>query len=116
MRCEEIREVLPAHVKDGSDDLAVRRHLSRCADCKAELARYESLMGGLRSLQTVTADVPPSLFAQLLDVPNATSRLDSAREHVVRNRKAYVGGGIAALAGAATVAIWLNKNRRAVAA
>lgn len=117
MRCEEVREVLPAHVKDGSDDLTVRRHLARCPDCKAELARYESLMGGLRTLQTRAVDVPAGLFDQLLAIPERSSRIDSARNHVVRHRKVYVSGGIAvALAGAAGAALWRSKARRPLTA
>lgn len=117
MRCEEVREALPAHVKDGSDSLTVRRHLARCPDCKAELARYESLMGGLRTLQTRSVPVPAGLFDRLLDIPEHSSRLDSARDHVVRHRKVYVGGGIAvALAGAAGAALWRSKVRRPVTA
>lgn len=112
MRCEEVREALPAHVKDGSDSLTVRRHLARCPDCKAELARYESLMGGLRILQTTSVPVPPGLFDRLLEIPARSSRLDSARDHVVRHRKVYVGGWIAvALAGAAGAALWRSKVR-----
>ena len=118
MRCEEVREVLPAHVKDGSDDLTVRRHLARCPQCKAELARYESLMGGLRTLQTRSVEVPAGLFDQLLAIPERSSRLDSARHHVARHRKVYVGGGIAAvaLAGAAGAALWRSKAKRPVTA
>ena len=107
----------------GGDDvsLSVRRHVADCRDCRAELARYESMLADLRSLQAVTADPPPGLQATLIAIPTAATRVttarahvDSARAHVARHRKVYIGGLAVALAGAAGAAAL--RTRRAAAA
>lgn len=113
MRCEEVQEVLPAYVRDGETSLAVRRHVSRCSDCKNELARYEALLGAMSSLQSNAADAPPSLKAALLAIPERTGSLDTVRAHVTRNRNAYLGGAAAAVAvaGAAGALLWRSRRR-----
>lgn len=124
MRCEEVREALPAYMNTDGIELRVRRHLSRCPDCQTELARYEALMGGLRTLQTVTAEPPAGLFGALVDIPARASRLrgarvraESARDHVARNRSAYISTGVAvALAGAVSAALWRSRARRVATA
>jgi anti-sigma factor RsiW len=124
MRCEEVREALPAYVNTDGIELRVQRHLSRCPECKAEFARYEALMGGLRTLQTVTAEPPAGLFGALVDIPARASRLhgararvETARDHVTRNRNAYLSGGVAvALAGAVGAALWRSRARRVATA
>lgn len=108
MRCEEVREALPA----STHDLAVRRHLSRCPGCKAELAQFETLMDGLRTLQTHTAEAPPALLTSLYAIPSRSNRLQGARDHVVRHRKAYAGGLVAVAAGAAAATLVRNRRLR----
>ena len=120
MRCEEVREALPAYMNTDGIELRVRRHLSRCPECNAEFARYEALMGGLRTLQTVTAEPPAGLFGALVGIPARASRLhgarvraESARDHVARNRNAYISGGVVvAVAGALGAALWRSRARR----
>lgn len=118
MRCEQVAEMLPAFVRDGDVPLSMRRHLGRCADCKAELARYETLMTALASLEGVTSEPPVGLMASLAAIPASASRLDavkgqlgSAREHVARHRAAYVGGAAVALAGVGA-AVWRTRRGR----
>ena len=100
MNCASIREVLPAYVRDGDGSLAVRRHLSRCAECRTDLSHYEDLLGRLSSMEAATATVPYALKASLLDIPSRTSRLESVRSHVTDNRRAYLSGAAVLVAGA----------------
>ncbi|HVL64144.1 MAG TPA: hypothetical protein VM573_03120 [Actinomycetota bacterium] len=114
MRCEEIQTMLPAFADEKPVQLGVRRHLARCADCRAELDRYEALAGGLAALATTTAEPPAALLPALVDIPARRTRIEEARSHVARNRKRYLGGlaGAIAVAGAA-VAL---RSRRVAAA
>ena len=111
MRCAEIKEVLPAYADDPEATLAVRRHLSRCTDCKAELASYDSLLDGLASMRDVAVEPPPGLARSLAEMPAAAGRVEKLRTHVVRNRRAYVSGAAVALVGATGAVLW--RNRRA---
>jgi predicted anti-sigma-YlaC factor YlaD len=115
MRCAEVREVLPVSIDGGEVSLAVRRHLAGCAGCRAELASYESLRSSLASLQAVTAEPPPGLERSILAIPSLPNRLETARAHVARNRRVYVGGLAVALAGAAGAAVWRARAREATA-
>lgn len=113
MRCEEVQEMLPAYVRDGETSLTVRRHVSRCPDCKQELARYEALLGAMSSLQSNVVETPLSLKASLLAIPEKAGSLDTVRAHVARNRNAYLGGAAAAVAvaGAAGAVLWRSRRR-----
>lgn len=112
MRCPEVREALPAYARDGEVSLAVRRHLSRCRECKAELVRYEALLGSLRLLEPSTVEPPPSLARALAAIPGYPGRLEQARVHLARNRAAYVGGAIALAGAAAGAAVWRTRRGR----
>ena len=103
--CAEIREELPAYVKDRGGSLAVRRHLSRCPDCRTELARYDSMVELLGGLEMRTVEPPPGLARSLAAIPSEAGRVDSLRTHVARNRRAYLGGVAVVLAGAAGAAL-----------
>lgn len=116
MNCAEVREGLPSHVKDGESSLVVRRHLSRCPGCRSELARYEELMDGLASLASATVDPPVGLHAALVAIPEQAARLQGARQHIARNRAAYVGGVAVALAGAGSALLWRTRRHRPAAA
>ena len=111
MRCAEVREILPSAVHDGGDTLAVRRHLSSCSACKEELGGYETLLASLGELKGHRAPVPAALTESLVAIPNRRHVVAGARAHVVRNRKAYVGGAAVALAGAGA-ALWRVRSRR----
>jgi anti-sigma factor RsiW len=112
MKCEEVREMLPAVVGE-TDSLAVRRHLARCPECRADAARYETLLTTTAKLQTFVAEPPPGLMASLQAIPQARGRFDEVRTHVVRNRKAYAGGAAAMVAtGLAGALVWRTRSRR----
>jgi predicted anti-sigma-YlaC factor YlaD len=105
VRHAEVRELLPAYVREGHAEVEVKAHLETCPSCNEELSRYVALAGSLASLQEVTADVPPDLSQRLFAIPAESSRLVVVRQHVTRNRAAYLGGAAAALAGVG-VAAW----------
>jgi anti-sigma factor RsiW len=111
MRCAEMRELLPAYVTDRDASLSTRRHLARCADCKAELKRYESMMHGLTALKAEVAEPEPGLVANLKSIPSERSRADLVRSHVVRNSRVYAGG-VAVAAAAAGAALWRARRQR----
>lgn len=113
--CAEIREELPAYVKDRAGSLAVRRHLSRCPDCRTELARYDSLVELLGGLELHTAEPPPGLAVALAAIPAGAGRVESLRTHVTRNRRAYLGGAAVVVAGAAGAALLQRRRRLATA-
>ena len=115
MRCEEIRELLPAYEPEEQPSLAVRRHLASCSDCRAERALYKDLATGLHELSRVTTDVPSDLTTSLVAIPSRAGRVGQVRTHVARNRAAYVGGAVA-VAGALGATLWRVRSRRLAAA
>jgi anti-sigma factor RsiW len=116
VRCAEVREALPAYVRNGEMPLAVRHHVSACPECSAELARYEVLLDGLGDLRHQVMDAPPTLVRSLSAIPSRHRRLRGAQRHVVRHRRAYLGGLALAAAGAAGAAVWRSRIRRPVPA
>ena len=115
MKCNEIREMLPAYADGEGATLAVRRHLARCADCRTQLAQYDTLSDNLRDLATTTVEVPATLMRTLEAIPSGTTAINDMVTHVVRNRRAYLGGVAVAIAGAAGAALWQKKRRLATA-
>ena len=107
--------MLPAYLQDGEGSLAVRRHLSGCPDCRAELRRYEALAGGLSRLRSVAAEAPPSLKPALVSIPVSDNRVEAVRTHVARNRRTYAGAAAVAFAGAAGALAWWSRRRLAPA-
>lgn len=116
MRCEEVREVIPAYTRDGDAGLPVRRHLSDCHDCSQELARYETLYRSLQHLKSETATPPPELFHQLAAIPYQRSRADEVRGHVAHHRNRYALGLGAAVLGATGAALWRSRRGRVATA
>jgi anti-sigma factor RsiW len=92
-------------VREGHAEAEVKAHLATCDSCNDELSRYVALAGSLASLRDGTVDVPPDLTQRLFAIPTESSRLGVVKEHVTRNRTAYLGGAAAALAGVG-VAAW----------
>lgn len=111
MKCEEIEVMLPAYAKPGDIPLNVRRHLTRCQDCRTSLVQYEQLAGSLVTLESSAPEPPPGLRAALVSIPSEQSRLDEVRSHVSRNRKAYAGIAVTA-AGAVGAALWRSHRQR----
>ena len=112
MSCAAVKEVLPAYVRDGDGSLSVRRHLSRCTDCRTDLTHYEGLLGSLSSLEASVAQTPPGLRASLVDIPSNSSRLEHVRSHITVNRKAYLSGMAVVVAGVAGAAVLKTRSRR----
>ncbi len=112
MRCAEVREALPAFVRGRPADPEVREHLLSCRDCDQEFSRYVALTGSLAYMRDHLADVPPDLTQRLFAIPSEASRVAVLREHVARNRAAYLGGAAAALAGVG-VAAWRIRRHAA---
>lgn len=113
MECAEVQAALPAYVGEPGSSLALRRHLSRCPECKAEFEAYESMLGGLVELRQVGAEVPRGLVASLVAIPESSSAAELAKKHITRNRRAYAGG--LALAAGATAALVWRRRRMALA-
>lgn len=111
MRCEEVREVLPAYPRDGEVGLSVRRHLSRCEDCSGELARYQTLLQSLQAMRSQTSEPPRELLHQLAAIPYRADRVRQVRTHVVRNRNRYAAGVAVAALGAGA-AVWQTRRSR----
>ena len=109
MRCEEVREALPAYADGEPVSLALRRHLAGCAGCRAESELYASMSASLLDLSEAVVDPPEGLLAALESIPARQRRLDLVRHHVVRNRRAYAGGAAVAVAGA-LAAVWTRRR------
>ena len=116
MTCVEVREEIAAFAREGNSSLAVRRHLSRCPECRVELARYQALVESLAAMRTVAAEPPAGLVAGLEAIPSSLGRVDSLRTHVTRNRGTYVGGVAVLAAGVAGAALWRVRSRRVATA
>ena len=116
MKCAEINELLPAYVEDRYANLTVRRHLSRCTDCRAELEDYETLRSSLSEMRFVRAEPPQHLLASLQSIPHTERSVERVRTHVARNRRAYAGGLAVAVVGAAGAALWRSRRSRLAAA
>lgn len=110
MSCEQIREMLPAYGRGDDATLLVRRHLARCAACRAEAERYEALRVSLSSMAGQTVEAPPGLMRSLASIPERAGRVDAVKGHLTRNRKAYAGG-IAAAVAVAGAAAWRSRSR-----
>jgi predicted anti-sigma-YlaC factor YlaD len=122
MKCAEAREALPAYVREAPVNLALRRHLSRCTECRAELVRYQRLLGSLADLAERPLEAPPGLYTSLVRIPREAAltavmrrRADVMAGHLARNRGAYLGGVGVALAGAAA-ALWRLRARHVATA
>lgn len=116
MRCEEVQEVLPAYSRDGDVGLSVRRHLSRCEACSAELGRYQVLFRSLQDMRTHSIEPPPELVHQLASIPYRSNRLSEVRTHVVRHKNRYAAGLAVAAVGAAGAAVWRTRRTRVATA
>ena len=116
MKCAEIRETLPAFVEDRDANLTVRRHLSRCPECAAELEAYVSVREGLSTMRLVEAEPPADLFGRLIAIPDEDPAVKRVKTHVSRHRNAYAGGLAVAVVGAAGAALWRSRRSRLLAA
>ncbi len=115
MKCEEVREMLPAYAGSAEGDLSLRRHLARCSGCRAEMERYALLTGALSDLSGAVTEPSAMLVRALEAIPSSATRAEVVRRHVARHKKRYAAGGIAvaALAGAAGAAALARRPRPA---
>ncbi|HYO61430.1 MAG TPA: hypothetical protein VEU29_05990 [Actinomycetota bacterium] len=109
-RCEDVRAALPDLVDEPDSSLAVRRHLSRCPECSAELDAYRSLRTATARLALATSQPPPGLKDALVAIPSGATRLEDVRSHVSRHRREYAAGMAIAL-GATGAAMWRSRRR-----
>ncbi len=110
MNCAEVQAALPAYVGDPSSSLDLRRHLSRCAECRAELETYEAMRTGLTDLRAVSVEVPRGLVPNLMAIPTEASPTEFAKQHLKRNRRAYASGLALALAGGTAALVWRRRR------
>ena len=109
--CAEVREMLPAYIDEPGRDLLLRRHIASCENCKQEVTHYDELSRGLRALALQPVEPPSELLPALMAIPDADNAVASVKTHVVRNRKAYLGGAAVLVAGAAGAALWRSRRR-----
>jgi hypothetical protein len=112
MECAEIRESLPAYVRDGEVGLSVRRHVAHCSVCKSELGHYVALLAGLDEMKSSVVEPPVGLVTSLIAIPTEATRVDAVRSHVARNRRAYAGGLAMAAVGIAGAALVRSRRSR----
>lgn len=112
MRCEEVRDLLPAYsggeLRDAGE---LEVHLVTCEGCSTELARYRELGHAMRSLAVRVEEPSAALRTRLLDaVPEKRLRDDVRR--IVREYPQAVSLGSAALGAAAIGLLWWRAARR----
>jgi anti-sigma factor RsiW len=90
---------LDRRLADG-DRAALADHLSRCAACRAELARWDAVAKALRGLGPTP--VPPALAERAFRAAVATDPPPLAAWFVVAARRAVVAGA------AAAAAVWIG--------
>ena len=115
MKCAEVREMLPAYRDESDVSLSLRRHVTRCLDCRSELAHYEEVAAQLGRMRSQLSAPPPGLKRSLVAIPSGAGRLRDVATHVVRNRRAYAGGLTVAVVGAGAV-LWRSRKQRLVPA
>ena len=114
MRCDELSADL-ASVADGGGrlDRAERRHVERCLQCQAELARYRKLLRVMRTLRQDTLTPAPGLIGDVLAAIEAAGERQAVRSVLSGRRGAYLGGiAVATAAGAAGVIVLAARSRR----
>lgn len=114
MRCEEVRELLPAYVdRDLHAAGEIEVHLASCADCSAELASYREILSDLEALRDRGEEPSPDLLERalaLIPVPSLGARLlGSVQAHPVAYALASLGG---AAVGATAIAIVRWRSHR----
>lgn len=115
MTCAEMQESLPAYADGEGVTLSMRRHLSRCPECRGELERYTAILSGAKEMRAKHAEVPEALFESLVSIPASGGSLEALRVQLVKNRKVVIGGAAVAAVGAAGAALLWRKRRLATA-
>ncbi len=117
MRCEEVRELLPAYVdRDLRPVGELEMHLASCGACGAELASYRELLADLGRLRDRGEEPSPDLLARTLSLvppPSIAARvIGSVQDHRLLYALASLGG--AAVGAAAIALVWWRVRRAAV--
>jgi len=114
MRCEEVREQLPAY--SGGELMEAGElevHLASCEGCSSELARYRELAYSLRSMRDRVQEPSATFQARLVaSIPPRRIRDDVRR--IVREHPRELAVGSAALGAAAIGLLWWRAARRSV--
>ena len=114
MRCEEVRELLPAYLDgEAARQAEIDAHLAWCANCRRELAGYRSMVRSLAALRERGAHPAPQLVERLVALIPAPSLLDRVRFNVYDHPGWYAA---ASLAAAAVAAFLLRRRARERAA
>jgi anti-sigma factor RsiW len=104
MRCGDARRRFTLHLEDrlaAAERTRLAEHLSACARCRAELARWEGVAGALRARGPTPA--PAGLTERVFRAAMAErARPPLAAWFVGAARKAVLAGAVAA------VAVWLG--------
>ena len=113
MLCEDVTDHLPGLVDGEEHHLEVEAHVEQCLRCQAEVARYRKLVRATAMLRTRRYDPGP----EALDGWLAAIEADAERGgRGLQGRKlvyaSAIGGTMATVATAATVAAWLARGRR----
>lgn len=119
MRCEEVRELLPAYVDPGLHAAGeIDVHLASCVDCTEKLAGYRRMMAGLAGLRDRGEEPDPELLDRtlaLIPPPSFVARLvGSAQTHPVITTVASIGG--VAVGATAAALVWRARRRSAASA
>ncbi len=117
MRCDEVRELLPAYIdRDLHAAGEIDEHVASCAACSAELASYYQLVGGLAGLRDRGEEPTPELLQRALALvppPSISARvIGSLQDHPLLYALASLGG--AALGATAIALVWWRVRRAAV--
>ena len=108
--CEDLLELLPAFVDDGSGVSVVpapaRAHVAVCLRCQAELANYRRLRRSLRELAESAGPFDPTLEHEIL------LTLDEFDARIGRRVPGYAAATIGGLAAAAGMIALATRQRR----
>ncbi|MGQ0742940.1 MAG: hypothetical protein ACT4OS_01095 [Acidimicrobiales bacterium] len=98
---------------DNVADLELRRHVSDCPRCQAEVAQYRRLLKVVRQLRTEVIEPTPGLFPDILAALEEASERQAIGSLLSGRRGAYVGGlAVATAAGAASAMVLATRSRR----
>jgi len=117
LRCEEVRELLPAYVDHDLHPAGeIEVHLASCPGCSAELASYRRLMSDLEGLRDRGEEPSPELLQRvvaLIPAPSLVARvMETVQDHKLA--VASLGGAAVGATAIAIVSIVWWRARRAV--
>jgi anti-sigma factor RsiW len=113
VRCEEVRELLPAYV-DAEPHAAgeVDVHLASCPSCSEELAAYRRMLADLAAFRDRGQDPPLELLQRTLELIPERTRAGRLRGSVQAHPVIYAVASIGGAAVGATAAAVAWRRRR----